>query len=80
MNREEVYSTIDKERELQDQTWGGPEHDSCHSVADWLVFMEVYINKTKQLYTDGAPEYLVIEKIVKTAALSVAALEYLTEE
>lgn len=80
MTREEVYNAIDEERDKQDQTWGGPSHDSCHSVADWLVFIETYINRAKELYTDGAEGEMVLYRITQAAALSVAALEHLSEE
>jgi hypothetical protein len=74
MTREDAYKVIDLEREYQDRKWGGAEHDRQHSVADWIIFMEIFLNKAKEeLRVRG--EAGALEKVVKVTALGVACME-----
>ena len=73
MKRKQVYSLIDEERDYQDRKWGGSEHDAQHSIADWIIFMEIFLNKAKQSLRVGGSDVLV--DITKVTALGVACLE-----
>lgn len=72
--RAEVYAAIDSEREYQDKKWGGESHDQLWNVGDWLVFMEVFLDKAKKEYTafEGNPS----DEVRKVAALAIACMEY----
>lgn len=74
IDRKRVYKAIDSEREYQDLKWGGSIHDEEWNVGDWLIFMDVFLNKAKAEYTseEGYP----LEEIRKVAALAVACMEY----
>ncbi len=74
MTRAEVYQAINSERSYQDKKWGGAEHDRFWNAGDWIVFMEVFLNKAKEEYAsmDGNPS----SEIRKVAALAVACMEY----
>lgn len=74
MTREEVYSLIDLERYYQDGKWGGPDHDKHHSIADWIIFMEIFLDKAKQNLRTGSRSDT-IEQIMKVTALGVACME-----
>lgn len=74
MNREEVYKIIDEEREYQDSRWGGKSHDKIHSLGDWTLFIEHYLNKLKYKLYDGPPNDA-REEFRKIAALCVAVGE-----
>jgi hypothetical protein len=74
MTREDAYKVIDLEREYQDRIWGGAEHDKQHSVADWIIFMEIFLNKAKEeLRTQGNQAALM--KMIKVTALGIACME-----
>jgi hypothetical protein len=73
MKREDVYELIDKERYYQDLKWGGPDHDRTHSVGDWIVFMDIFLEKAKRGLRRNDTEALV--NILKLTSLGVAALE-----
>lgn len=79
MRREEVYSLLDLERFYQDGKWGGPNHDKEHSVGDWIVFMEVFLDRAKQNLRTGT-KLDAIEQIMKVTALGVACMESQLEE
>lgn len=73
MTRQEVYQVIDSERNYQDTKWGGLAHDSSHTVGDFIIYMEHYLNKAKKeystaLYTDEPA----LEELRKVTALGVA--------
>lgn len=68
--RKVVYSNIETERVQQDQQWGGPEHDDQHQLEDWCMFIEYQLERCNGV---GGPEYR--ERMVKVAALAVAAIE-----
>jgi hypothetical protein len=71
--RQRVYQVIDIERENQDNKWGGYDHDKYHSLSDWLIFMEIFLNKAKEARRGSDLE--VIEELRKVIALGVACLE-----
>lgn len=74
-----ILQEIARERQRQDEQWGGPEHDDTHERSDWLVLIQT------QLHLAVTPSLSVVpgrieeyrERLVKTAALAVAALEAL---
>ena len=74
MTRAEVYQAINSERTYQDKKWGGSDHDRIWNVGDWLIFMDVYLQRAKQEYTAfaGNPS----DQVRKLAALAVACMEY----
>jgi hypothetical protein len=72
-----VIDEIDAERARQDVQWGGPAHDDQHHPDEWID----YINKQARAgwlaaVTPHPVEYR--ERLVKIAALAVAALESMT--
>jgi hypothetical protein len=53
--------------------WGGADHDRVHSVGDWIIFMELFLDKAKIALRIGDTQALV--NILKVTALGVAAME-----
>ncbi len=70
-NALDVYADIRSERARQDSQWGGPAHDDGHEGGEWLEYIEEQATKTWRAVT--AAEYR--ERLVKIAALAVAAIE-----
>lgn len=76
MNREQVFTLIDGEREYQDSL---PHHshdqDVNTPVAAWLLYMEQHLQNAKDniyfLHPDRA-----LEEVRKVAALAVACMEH----
>lgn len=60
-----VYNEIKAERVDQDKQWGGPEHDDLHGPDEFMGYI------TRQIEKDTD----VRERLVKIAALAVAAVE-----
>ena len=79
MERKEIYSRIDDERNYQDSTWsvrrkldGTPDEEK--PVAEWILYMEYHLNKAKNsvyhLDTNGA-----LAELRKVTALGVRTME-----
>ncbi len=73
MNRVEIFTNIEQEREKQDLEWGGAIHDDEHSLEDWIDFIDAQINRAEEC--DSTNLLCVRERLIKVAALSIAAFE-----
>lgn len=72
--RDEIYQRISKERYEQDKQWGGPKHDNEHSILDWVAYIDTQLKKL--LHCPYEEE----SRLIKVAALAVAALEVMERE
>ena len=68
--RNDLYREIDKERAYQDGKWGGSAADDGRSEADWESWIKEYSQGEGR-----AKGRAFRERMLKTAALAVAALE-----
>jgi len=80
MIRERIIDAIDFERLRQDEQWGGPEHDDKHEFMDWFVFIDKQFTRgidAQDICFDSeeSKRAYIKDKLVKIAALAVAALE-----
>lgn len=83
VNRDEVYSAIDSERDYQDMrikrdgtTAPGPEH--YHSPEEFVMYMDYYLGLAKQSASTiwgPACKPAMMEIVRKVTALGVAAME-----
>lgn len=74
MNRNDVYKLIDGERDYQESKWDG----SKHTPAEWIVYMENYLNEAKHFLSREADSIAIpkaMEIIRKVTAMGVAAME-----
>ena len=69
--QEDIIAEVLHERVRQDRQWGGPEHDDTHSADDFAMFIRRQANR---LHEDPRG------RMVKIAALAVAAVEMLDRE
>ena len=69
---EEIFKAIWDEREYQKAKWGD---DTNKSIGDFLVFIDCYLNKAKDNYTDINHSEHPLHTIRKIATLCVAAME-----
>ena len=79
MTREDIFELITAEREVHDEQWGGAEHDFQHNEADWLSFLRKQMAAAEfggDAFIVGGPHFQ--DRLVKIAALAVAALEALS--
>lgn len=74
MKKKQIFDEINEERKRQDEQWGGPSHDRAHSMYDWTTYIE------KQLTRVKVPQSEFRERMIKIAALAVAAIEASDEE
>lgn len=68
---ESIFNEIAKEREYQDNLWGGSAHDDQHTSRDWTVFVIKRLGKMVEAHT----LWDIRDLWIKVAALAVAAIE-----
>ena len=78
--REEIYHAIDTERNYQDTLWNSftTTSDGIHSVSEWLVYIEDYLNEAKHVVSRRAdPEgsSRALDILRKVGAMCVACME-----
>ncbi len=79
--REEVYAAIDTERAYQDRL--GPEraefdetgHIRDHSVGDYLVMLQVYVDRAFRAWTDNPGDAAALDVLRKVAGIAVHCME-----
>lgn len=77
--RQSVSLEIDKERQHQDELWGGTRHDDQHRANAWLLFISRYVGKAvDSIYRmKDAPRKSYRHRMIQIAALAVAAVEWI---
>ena len=82
MKREEVYKSIDSERDYQDTRWneGTTTSGGKHSPEEWFTYMTDYINEAQHILSrenvqDSYPKAMNIMR--KVASMAVCAGEQL---
>lgn len=77
--RQAVFAAVNSEREYQEVKWNDSvEPTHTHSVPEWLVFIEDYVNEAKRVYTRREEPFATtfgLHTLRKIAAMAVAALE-----
>jgi len=86
--REEVFEAINGERDYQASKWfaidestlmqGSQPHDHQHTVSEWLMFIEDYVDEAKRVYSreaEPAATDFVLHTLRKIAGLACAAME-----
>ena len=74
---EKVYNKVRKERQRQDDQWGGAPHDDIHDPQRWFVILLDHVARlAKQIdIDDWEKSEEAEEQLVKVAALAFAWLE-----
>lgn len=71
--REVIFDAINRERAYQDANWGGPSHDDTETEENWVKYIREYASGEGR-----AENYEFETRMIKVAALAVAALESFT--
>jgi len=72
MSQQDILNAIVKHRAEQDVEHGGPAHDDLHTRKEWTDFINQQL-KQSQPILGNTENYR--ERLIKIAALAVAALE-----
>ena len=71
--RENIFAEIGRERQAQDEKWGGPAHDDKHTSYDWIAYLVRHTGKAVCWPWDAQ---VFRRQMVRVAALAVAAIEW----
>ena len=74
MNRQEVYTIIDEERDYQDTKWGDPDKRP-KQVGSWLTLMRYLLTEAEATWSITDGDQTALDEIRKLAAVSVACME-----
>ncbi len=80
MKIDDVFNAIVSERVYQARKWGIRQPDETfvepkHSVGDFLVYMQYYLDEAVNEATQKTDDFWPLESIRKIAALAVACME-----
>jgi hypothetical protein len=73
-----IYAALDREREYQEEKHGPTDHHGVHSVTEWLVYIEQYLNEAKKVVTyhsDPDARKRALCAIRKVTAMGLACME-----
>jgi hypothetical protein len=73
-----VYMALDGERDYQQEKHGNTDHRGIHSVTEYLVYIEQYLNQAKHIVThhsDPDAKKRALCAIRKVTALGIACME-----
>ncbi|MGI9450046.1 MAG: hypothetical protein ACR2QH_05325 [Geminicoccaceae bacterium] len=70
-----IFDEIRRERERQDDRYGGPDHDDNHYPGDWCLILTKYLGRAAAETIDAADDTTFREAMIKIAAVAVAATE-----
>lgn len=79
MKRSEIYKAIDEERRHQDLKWNDRNTkseipDNEKSIAEWIIYMEAHLNKSKEMVYK-LDKNAALAELRKVVALGVRAME-----
>src|SRR5271166_5775868 len=80
LDREAVFDAIDSERQYQMRRWGVRQSDGSftekdHSVCDWLVYMQNYLNAAMHRASREDGDDGTLEELRKVVTLGIACFE-----
>lgn len=78
ITREDVYATLNGERDYQDSLSSTSETAGVHTLAEWALYIDAYSNDLKQLLSHTwGPEstWKGLEILRKITAMGVACME-----
>ena len=75
MKRKDVYKIIDSERDYQDQLEEDRTEGLPHSVGDYVVMLQHYINDATKAWTLNPGDEMAIEVVRKIAGIAVHCME-----
>lgn len=70
------HQLVDAERSIQDEEWGGPDHDDCHIATEWAAFVEKQCRAAAASMDPQEQR----ARFVKVGALAAAVFESITRK
>ena len=72
---DQILDEIRRERDRQDETYGGPDHDDSHYPGDWCLILTKYLGRAAAETIDVEPDAAFRENMIKIAAVAIAATQ-----
>lgn len=75
VKREDVYKAIDSEREYQENLGAGRTDGRTHTVGEFLVMLQRYVDHAFAAWTDNAGDQAALNQVRKVAGIAVNCME-----
>jgi hypothetical protein len=75
LEMDRVLEEIKRERDRQDETYGGPDHDDSHYPGDWCLILSKYLGQAATETIDARPDAAFRDNMIKIAAVAIAATQ-----
>ena len=72
-----ILEEIRRERDRQDEKYGGPDHDDNHYPGDWCLILSKYLGRASAETIDAEPAAAFRDNMIKIAAVAIAATQSL---
>ena len=72
-----ILEEIRRERDRQDEKYGGPDHDDSHYPGDWCLILSKYLGRAAAETIDAEPDAAFRDNMIKIAAVAIAATQSL---
>ena len=72
-----ILDEIRRERDRQDEKYGGPDHDDSHYPGDWCLILSKYLGRASAETIDAKPDAAFRDNMIKIAAVAIAATQSL---
>ncbi len=73
--RDKILTDIEYERQYQDEKWGGPAHDDCHTLGSFVLYMMKQLGRSCDIDDYANYNQIFYNQMIKVAALACAAAE-----
>ena len=76
--RKEVYAALDSERDYQQERWGPTETKGLHSISEFLLYMQDYLNEAAHIVSREGKRTAypkALEVVRKITAMGVSCME-----
>ena len=70
-----ILEEIRRERDRQDEKYGGPDHDDSHYPGDWCLILSKYLGRAAAETIDAEPNAAFRDTMIKIAAVAIAAAQ-----
>jgi hypothetical protein len=77
MTMDRILDEIRRERDRQDEKYGGRDHDDSHHPGDWCLILAKYLGCAAADTIDAEPDAAFRGNMIKIAAVAIAAAQSL---
>ena len=71
MVMDRILEEVRRERDRQDEKYGGADHDDSHYPGDWCLILSKYLGRAAAETIDAEPDAAFRDNMIKVAAVAI---------